>query len=47
MTLADDVKGTTAPSSEWAMHAAIDLAYPPAQCIVHTHAAMPAPHSLP
>ncbi len=28
----------TAPSSEWAMHAAIYLAYPSAQCIVHTHA---------
>lgn len=38
MTLAGDVKGNTAPSSEWAMHAAIYLAYPMAQCIVHTHA---------
>jgi L-fuculose-phosphate aldolase len=38
MTLAVDVKGTAAPSSEWAMHAAIYLAYPSAQCIVHTHA---------
>jgi L-fuculose-phosphate aldolase len=38
MTLAGDVKGTSAPSSEWAMHAAIYLAYPAAQCIVHTHA---------
>jgi L-fuculose-phosphate aldolase len=38
MTLAGDVKGTAAPSSEWAMHAAIYLAYPSAQCIVHTHA---------
>ncbi len=38
MTLAGDVKGMTAPSSEWAMHAAIYLAYPSAQCIVHTHA---------
>ncbi|HXA23122.1 MAG TPA: class II aldolase/adducin family protein [Acetobacteraceae bacterium] len=38
MTLAGDVKGTAAPSSEWAMHAAIYLAYPAAQCIVHTHA---------
>jgi L-fuculose-phosphate aldolase len=38
MTLAGDVKGTTAPSSEWAMHAAIYLAYPSAHCVVHTHA---------
>jgi L-fuculose-phosphate aldolase len=38
MTLAGDVKGAAAPSSEWAMHAAIYLAYPAAQCIVHTHA---------
>ena len=38
MTLAGDVKGNAAPSSEWAMHAAIYLAYPAAQCIVHTHA---------
>jgi L-fuculose-phosphate aldolase len=38
MTLAGDVKGTAAPSSEWAMHAAIYLAYPSAQCVVHTHA---------
>ncbi len=38
MTLAGDVKGTAAPSSEWAMHTAIYLAYPAAQCIVHTHA---------
>jgi L-fuculose-phosphate aldolase len=38
MTLAGDVKGNTAPSSEWAMHAAIYLAYPSAHCIVHTHA---------
>jgi L-fuculose-phosphate aldolase len=38
MTLAGDVKGTAAPSSEWAMHAAIYLAYPAAQCVVHTHA---------
>ena len=37
MTLAGDVKGSVAPSSEWAMHAAIYLAYPSAQCIVHTH----------
>jgi L-fuculose-phosphate aldolase len=37
MTLSGDVKGMTAPSSEWAMHAAIYLAYPSAQCIVHTH----------
>jgi L-fuculose-phosphate aldolase len=38
MTLAGDVKGAVAPSSEWAMHAAIYLAYPAARCIVHTHA---------
>jgi L-fuculose-phosphate aldolase len=38
MTLSGDVQGMTAPSSEWAMHAAIYLAYPSAQCIVHTHA---------
>jgi L-fuculose-phosphate aldolase len=38
MTLAGDVKGAAAPSTEWAMHAAIYLAYPAAQCIVHTHA---------
>ena len=38
MTLAGDVKGSLAPSSEWAMHAAIYLAYPVAQCVVHTHA---------
>jgi L-fuculose-phosphate aldolase len=38
MNLAGDVKGTAAPSSEWAMHTAIYLAYPSAQCIVHTHA---------
>ncbi|HET7882714.1 MAG TPA: class II aldolase/adducin family protein [Acetobacteraceae bacterium] len=38
MTLAGDVKGNHAPSSEWAMHAAIYLAYPAAQCVVHTHA---------
>ena len=38
MTLAGDVKGNQAPSSEWAMHAAIYLAYPGAQCVVHTHA---------
>jgi L-fuculose-phosphate aldolase len=38
MTLAGDVKGNTAPSSEWAMHAAIYLAYPAAHCVVHTHA---------
>jgi L-fuculose-phosphate aldolase len=37
MTLAGDVKGHATPSSEWAMHAAIYLAYPAAQCIVHTH----------
>jgi L-fuculose-phosphate aldolase len=37
MTLAGDVKGSVAPSSEWAMHAAIYLAYPAAQSIVHTH----------
>jgi L-fuculose-phosphate aldolase len=38
ITLAGDVKGSAAPSSEWAMHAAIYLAYPSAQHIVHTHA---------
>lgn len=38
MTLAGDVTGKIAPSSEWAMHAAIYQAYPEAQCIVHTHA---------
>jgi L-fuculose-phosphate aldolase len=38
MTLAGDVKGDHAPSSEWAMHTAIYLAYPAAQCVVHTHA---------
>jgi L-fuculose-phosphate aldolase len=38
MTLAGDVKGNAAPSSEWAMHAAIYLAYPSARCVVHTHA---------
>ena len=38
MTLAGDVKGAATPSSEWAMHAAIYLAYPSAQCVVHTHA---------
>ena len=38
MTLAGDVKGDATPSSEWAMHAAIYLAYPAAQCVVHTHA---------
>ena len=37
MTLSGDVNGMTAPSSEWAMHAAIYLAYPTAQSIVHTH----------
>jgi L-fuculose-phosphate aldolase len=37
MTLGGDVKGHATPSSEWAMHAAIYLAYPSAQCIVHTH----------
>jgi L-fuculose-phosphate aldolase len=38
MTLAGDVKGNATPSSEWAMHAAIYLGYPAAQCVVHTHA---------
>jgi L-fuculose-phosphate aldolase len=38
MTLAGEAVGARAPSSEWAMHAAIYLAYPTAQCIVHTHA---------
>lgn len=38
MKLDGAVKGSASPSSEWAMHAAIYLAYPAAQCIVHTHA---------
>ena len=38
MTLQGIVRGSITPSSEWAMHAAIYLAYPVAQCIVHTHA---------
>jgi L-fuculose-phosphate aldolase len=38
MTLSGDVKGPAVPSSEWAMHAAIYLAYPAAHCVVHTHA---------
>jgi L-fuculose-phosphate aldolase len=38
MTLDGEVAGNVAPSSEWAMHAAIYLACPEAQCIVHTHA---------
>lgn len=38
MTLDGGTTGDVAPSSEWAMHAAIYLAYPAAQCIVHTHA---------
>jgi L-fuculose-phosphate aldolase len=38
MTLGGEVHGETAPSSEWAMHAAIYQAYPSAQCVVHTHA---------
>jgi L-fuculose-phosphate aldolase len=38
MTLDGIVTGKLAPSSEWAMHASIYLAYPEAQCIVHTHA---------
>ena len=38
MTLQGNVQGSIAPSSEWAMHAAIYLAYPAARCIVHTHA---------
>lgn len=37
MTLDGAVTGNATPSSEWAMHAAIYLAYPTAQCIVHTH----------
>jgi L-fuculose-phosphate aldolase len=32
-----EAAGNTAPSSEWAMHAAIYLADPAAQAIVHTH----------
>src|SRR5690348_14190695 len=38
MALDGKVKGKTAPSSEWAMHAAIYRAYPAARCVVHTHA---------
>ena len=38
MKLDGTVKGSAAPSSEWVMHASIYLAYPAAQCIVHTHA---------
>jgi L-fuculose-phosphate aldolase len=38
MTLDGEVMGEIAPSSEWAMHAAIYFGYPAAQCIVHTHA---------
>jgi L-fuculose-phosphate aldolase len=38
MKLDGTAKGSASPSSEWAMHAAIYLAYPTAQCIVHTHA---------
>ena len=38
MALDGRVKGNTTPSSEWAMHAAIYLTYPAAQCVVHTHA---------
>ncbi len=38
MSLAGDVRGKATPSSEWAMHAAIYLARPDAQCVVHTHA---------
>jgi L-fuculose-phosphate aldolase len=37
MTLEGSVRGSTAPSSEWHMHAAIYQAYPAARCIVHTH----------
>jgi L-fuculose-phosphate aldolase len=37
MKMSGEVKGRAEPSSEWAMHAAIYLAYPAAQCIVHTH----------
>jgi L-fuculose-phosphate aldolase len=38
MSLAGEVHGTATPSSEWSMHARIYIAYPQAQCIVHTHA---------
>ena len=38
MTLGGEAHGDTAPSSEWAMHAAIYQACPSAQCVVHTHA---------
>jgi len=38
MTLDGKATGQVAPSSEWAMHAAIYAAYPDAKCVVHTHA---------
>jgi len=38
MTLDGEARGDTAPSSEWAMHAAIYQAFQSAQCVVHTHA---------
>ncbi len=38
MTLGGEVTGKATPSSEWAMHAAIYLDIPAAQCVVHTHA---------
>lgn len=38
MTLDGEARGEAAPSSEWAMHAAIYQACPSAQCVVHTHA---------
>lgn len=38
MSLRGSVQVEITPSSEWAMHAAIYLAYPAARCIVHTHA---------
>ena len=38
MTLDGGVSGSGAPSSEWAMHAAIYVGFPEAGAIVHTHA---------
>ncbi|WP_254065631.1 MULTISPECIES: class II aldolase/adducin family protein [unclassified Acidisoma] len=38
MTLGGEVEGGGAPSSEWAMHAAIYAAFPEAGAVVHSHA---------
>ncbi len=38
MSLDGTVRGDTAPSSEWSMHAAIYQAYPAAAWLVHSHA---------